>query len=285
MSVDIAKITAIVAEVAVQEILPRFRTLAREHIQTKSHAGDLVTEADLAAERELTVRLTDVLPGSVVVGEEATYHDPLILDRLADDAPVWVIDPVDGTRNFANGHEAFASVVALVHGGRTLAGWIHDPITGVTAVAEQGSGAWEGERRLRVGGQGMRLSALTASLGPMPKGLVPHLGRTVRLGSAAHDYKGLAEGRLHVAVYRRLMPWDHAAGVLLHQEAGGVSALIDQTPYVPTMVAGTLIVAPDEGIWQQVASLLGPDEMRSQVTAIRKATDKAAALRAARDAR
>lgn len=279
MNIDIARITSLLVDVAAQEILPRFRALSKEAVRTKTHAGDLVTDADLAAERELTRRLQECLPGSVVVGEEATYADPRILERLSGDAPVWVIDPVDGTRNFANGHEAFASVVALVQGGQTVAGWIHDPVNGTTATTERGSGAWEEGRRLSVTGKGNRLSSLVASLGPMPKGLVAHLGRTVRLGSAAHDYKGLAEGKLQVAVYRRLMPWDHAAGILLHSEAGGVSALIDKTPYAPTMHAGTLIVAPDEAIWQQIADLLGPDELRSQTIAIRKAQEKAASPR------
>ncbi|MGH6959102.1 MAG: inositol monophosphatase family protein, partial [Dongiaceae bacterium] len=112
--------------------------------------GDLVTVADEAVEARLAPLLTSLVPGSIVVGEEGAAADPNLLSRLFDDRPVWIIDPVDGTSNFAEGHAAFAVMVALVRGRDVLAAWIHDPVKVRTAVAAAGEGAWLGDRRLAV---------------------------------------------------------------------------------------------------------------------------------------
>src|SRR3546814_8953683 len=93
-------------------------------------SSDLVTVVDVAVEKRLTARLTDLLPGSLVVGEEAVHAEPALMDQLASDAPVWILDPIDGTRNFAHGCPVFAIMVALAQGGESIAGWILDPVSG-----------------------------------------------------------------------------------------------------------------------------------------------------------
>lgn len=262
---DPDRIRAIVSAVAREEILPRFRRLEEGQIRAKSHANDLVTDADIAAETVLGPRLSRELPGSLVIGEEAVHEDPSLLDRLTGDRPVWVIDPVDGTMNFAHGRPTFGTVVALVVGGETLQGWLHDPIRGTTVTAEKGGGAWLGGQRLHVAGKGQPLARLSGSSGFRPaKALQGRFYRHVRHSSAAHDYMAMVEGRMHFAVYRRLMPWDHAAGVLAHTEAGGYSALIGGEPYRPTLRRGTLIAAPDEAAWNEIHDLLATDPRWSQ---------------------
>jgi fructose-1,6-bisphosphatase/inositol monophosphatase family enzyme len=257
---DPQAVLAILVEVAQSEILPRFRTLGQDAVRAKSHAHDLVTDADVEAERVLTGRLADLLPGSLVVGEEAVHARPEVLDRIGGAAPVWIVDPVDGTGNFVHGRPRFATAVALTIGARTVAGWIHDPLAGVTAVVEAGAGAWlydsaGAAQRLAVSGQGQPLDALEASVTRKPRNLHGAFARVRRQGSAAHDYLALASGRLHVASFSRLMPWDHAAGVLLHAEAGGYGALVDGTPYRPTLREGTILLAPDAATWQAVAAI------------------------------
>ena len=113
--IDLDRLAAIVAETAASDIMPHFRQLAARDIRDKA-PGDLVTIADEAAETTLTRRLADLLPGSLVVGEEATAADPSILNRLSTDEPVWIIDPVDGTTNFAAGLPIFAVIVGLAQG-------------------------------------------------------------------------------------------------------------------------------------------------------------------------
>lgn len=253
--------TDLIATVAEAVILPRFRQLGSGDIRQKTGPTDLVTIADEEAEALLTRRLTDLLPGSTVVGEEATAADETVLDRLSGTDPVWVIDPVDGTLNFAAGRPAFAVIVALVAGGETRMGWIHDPLNRRTAWAAAGQGAWMQEagenRRLQVAAP-VPLAAMTGAMstrycepeaGRRLEERQAGLGPVVCLASAAHEYIRLAEGRSHYSLYHRLMPWDHAAGVLIHGEAGGYTALVDGTPYRPTVRSGGLLAAPDRDSW------------------------------------
>ena len=144
---DPEKVAQHIRETAEAEIIPRFRQLGRDDIREKK-PGDFVTLADLEAERQLTERLSALLPGSVVLGEEAAFADRGRFDLLAGAAPVWVIDPVDGTANFARGHPAFAVIVALIEQGRVRAGWIYEPLADTMVMAEAGQGAWSAGKRL-----------------------------------------------------------------------------------------------------------------------------------------
>src|SRR5258705_90267 len=138
---DIDRVSRLIEEAAAAEIMPRFRRLAAGDVREKA-PGDLVTVADEAVEARLAPQLTSLVPGSIVVGEEGAAADPDLLDRLLDDRPVWIIDPVDGTSNFAEGRPAFAVMVALARGTHVMAAWIHDPGTPRTAVAAAGEGGW-----------------------------------------------------------------------------------------------------------------------------------------------
>ncbi len=255
---DIDRVCALIRGVAQSDILPYFRNLPEGGVRRKTGPTDLVTLADEAAERALTAGLTALLPGSTTLGEEAASADPAILERLHGDAPVWVIDPVDGTLNFAGGRPLFAVIVALVRGCETLAGWIHDPCDGRMATAVKGQGARIDGRPARVA-PAVPLEAMTGalstrfceeSLGRQLAERGRALGPPACLASAAQEYLRLLDGRSHFSLYHRLMPWDHAAGVLMHAEAGGHAALLDGTPYRPAALGGGLLLAPDRASWQ-----------------------------------
>ncbi len=264
---DIEQVARIIEAVVAEEVIPRFRQLDRSEIRTKSGPGDLVTIADEACEQRLTSALTELLPGSTVVGEEGAEADPAILKRLHDSGPAWIIDPVDGTHNFAHGIERFACIVALSVGGQVAAGWIHDPVRQVTAMAEGGQGASLNGATLRAA-SGRSVSDLVATFSPPRRGdpirsmsdrLSRAVGEHLRFGCSGTDYLWLAEGRAHVALFAQLKPWDHAAGVLIHREAGGYSALLDGRPYAPTVLDGPMIVAPDPATWQAVRAIVTPE--------------------------
>lgn len=264
-------VAAIVAEIADQELMPRFRNLEDGDVRDKN-PGDPVTVADEAAERELTRRLSDLLPGSLVVGEEAASADPAVVSHLSGDAPVWIIDPVDGTTNFAAGLPIFAVIVGLAQGGRMRLACIHDPVHGETALASDGEGATLNGRRIGVaaptaaknmyGTVKLRFGdrALPLRIVERCQNVPPFMD----LRCAAHEYIALAAGRLHYALYRKLMPWDHAAGHLLHREAGGHGAHLDGAPYRvdgPDHSNGFLY-APDEASWQAlVDALIGTEPL------------------------
>jgi fructose-1,6-bisphosphatase/inositol monophosphatase family enzyme len=133
--------------VATEVLLPRFH-LAESDVTEKA-PGEIVTTADRAAEQMLTTRLTELLAGSMVVGEESVAETPALLDLLATDGQVWPIDPLDGTANFAAGHGPFGIMVALLRGGETVATWLLDPLGGTCVLAEAGGGAFVNEVRVR----------------------------------------------------------------------------------------------------------------------------------------
>ncbi len=255
---DFNAVVQIVREVAREEILPRFGTLKPHQIGRKNHPGDLVTDADIYAERALSQKLMALLPGSVVVGEESCYHNKTILDRLSQDVPVWVLDPVDGTGNFTRGCERFGVIVALIRGGCIIYGCIHDPIRNITIAGEQGGGTWSDGLRLRVP-ESPSVPAMCGTVGTsLVRTFEGKVARLVRYSSTAQDYLALLFGDIHFALYRRLLlPWDHAAGVLLHREAGGYSAMVKGCAYRPLMNDnGILLLAPDQTSWQALLPLV-----------------------------
>lgn len=250
---DPAQVAAIIREAAEAEILPRFKNLQALQIREKK-PNQLVTEADIEAEKLLSRRLLEVIPGAIV-GEEGVEHDPTLMQALDRPGVVWVIDPVDGTANFAHGNKRFAVIVALVVDGVTVAGWIHDPVPNRTVTALKGQGAWRADTRLRVSSE-VPLAQMAGSVKKRGR-VADHVLHVSRRGSAAHDYLDLVTGKLHFAHFKRLMPWDHAAGVLIHAEAGGYGAMMNGSPYVPVLHAeGQILLAPGEKSWAELAPLI-----------------------------
>lgn len=266
---DIDRLDRLLADVACAEIMPRFNRLRDGEVRTKSSATDLVTDADEAAERAIASGLHGSYPGATIVGEEAATRDPSVLDAIGGAPLAFIIDPVDGTRNFVAGLPVFAVMAAATVYGQVVAGVIHDPVSRTSAIAIRGQGAWlkredGGRRMLRVAAPApvaeMEGIVAVGFLGEPLRSVVARnsarLGSTASLRCAAHEYRLAAAGNCHVLMYNKLMPWDHAAGWLLHREAGGYSAHYDGTPYLPTRRTGGLLYAPDEASWHAVRDAL-----------------------------
>lgn len=247
---DLDKVADLIRFVAETEVMPRFNTLSVSEISTKNSPGDLVTVADVSAEQKLTELLPSLAENSVVIGEEAVFKDETLYDRLKEDKPVFIVDPIDGTTNFTDGKPEIAVVVAFVHKGETLAGWLYNPVKKIMLYGEKGAGAFIGEKKCKVSNP--------SNLGQM-HGVV---GRNVFFdasltcvpaywGSAAYNYLLVTSGGADFSVYRTasIKPWDHAAGVMLHAEAGGYTAYADGTPYLPFPEKKMLIVAPHKDAW------------------------------------
>ncbi len=263
MKVDVAKVAEIIREAAATEIMPRFRALDPSDIKEKK-PGDLVTAADRAAEDVLTRRLKAISPGALIVGEEAHESRPEALDRLADAERAWIIDPLDGTHNFAHGTPRFAVIVAFSTGGQTVAGWIHDPVNDRMALAEAGAGAMI-DSAPPPPMSTKPLSSMTVSLArrlservrQKPANQRP--AEVVRYRTVGIEYLDLVAGRIDAARYAgKLMPWDHAAGVLMHREAGGHAAFSPSgRNYALAQKPGddALIMAPSPQAWRVVRDL------------------------------
>lgn len=256
------------------EIMPRFRRLAPEAVRAKTGPLDLVTEADEAAEQVIEAGLDRLFPGCVVVGEEAASADPALLSRLAGADLAFVVDPVDGTSNFAAGVPLFGCMAAAFVRGEVAAAWIHDPLGDDTALALRGEGAWVEDAAGRPVGA-LRVAAPVpvsrmvagVSWGFMPEPLksrvaarLPRLAAAIGFRCAAHEYRLLAGGHAHLLAYYRLMPWDHAPGWLLHREAGGHAARFDGSAYEASRhTSGGLLLAPDRASWEAAHAALLAD--------------------------
>ncbi len=266
---DMDAVTEIIRETAAREIMPRFGNLAADEVMKKT-SGEVVTTADIAAEKRLAHHLKALVPESVVVGEEAADSDPNLMAALAGPEPAWLVDPVDGTRNFAHGKPCFAIIVAFCKGGRAVAGWINDPVNDLTIWAAVGKGAWLGRQRLKAAAPAV-FGEMTGSLRQRLRkrfqertkaGLGAAPAKIVHYHCTGREYQDLARGKLHFCHYpRRLKPWDHAAGVLIHREAGGFSALTGgRRPYRPAAPPvgdkTALLLAPDETSWDTLNTVL-----------------------------
>ncbi len=269
--VDIARVADVIREVAVAEIMPRWRNLSAGDIASKAASGSLVTIADHAAEAALTTQLAALLPGSIVIGEEAVAADPGVLERFGSAEPVWVIDPIDGTRKFTEGKTSFDVMVVLMQGGRGIAAWIYAPAEGKLYMGEVGAGVVriaDGQAAERITARpGRSLSELTGILtsrGFLNRGLpdpenVRHRFRQYAPPiCAGHNYSRILDGECDFLIGFATLPWDHLPGLMLAGEAGFHHARHDGRPFAPLDSKGGLLIAPDEASWRDILAALLP---------------------------
>jgi len=259
---EIDSVLALLRGVSAAEIMPRFKHLALEDVRTKSGPLDPVTVADEAAERALTAGLRALFPETDVIGEESVATNPDLLNRLKAPGKVWVIDPIDGTSNYASDLPLFGVMLALVEADEVLAGFIHDPVCDDTALALRGEGAWmiapDGARKAMRVADPAPVAKMTGSISwrymrqPLRAHVMSRLDRLAGVTDyrcSAHQYRMLAAGHCHMQMFRRLYPWDHAAGFLIHREAGGYARRFDGSAYRPSEIEGGLLLAPDAASW------------------------------------
>jgi fructose-1,6-bisphosphatase/inositol monophosphatase family enzyme len=261
---DIGWLSGLLAEAARTEILPRFRRLGSDDIRLKTSAADLVTDADVNAERVITAAIAERYPDALVVGEESCEIDDTLLPKLAGAKLAFVIDPVDGTFNFASGVPLFGVMLAVVVEGETVAGIIHDPIGKDFLIGVRGAGAYiqaDGAKSAVRVAAPVPVSGMTGALSwqfleePERSRVARNQAKCLsQIGyrCAAHEYRVIASGHVHFALFGKVMPWDHLAGILILEEAGGYAARLDGTPYRPGHVDGGLLVAPDKPSWNEL---------------------------------
>ena len=256
----------IVRNVAKQEILPRFRDLSSESVATKSGFDDLVTVADLAAEKAMTEQFNTLMPDALVVGEESVAADASVLDKLDSDKLVFVIDPIDGTWNYANGLPTFGVLIAVAYAGETIFGMLYDVMNDDWIEASKGEGAWF----VRPDGTKRRLTIRTTVADDNLVGmfspflfkdeelrrhaalLQPKYARTIALRCCCHEYRTMVQGNVDFSISPKPNVWDHAAGILAYQEAGGVVRMMDGSDYRPTIRHGVIIAGRNEDVVEAI---------------------------------
>nr|WP_298896012.1 inositol monophosphatase family protein [uncultured Altererythrobacter sp.] len=240
-------------------ILPRYQNLTSSEIDEKS-ADDFVTVADHEAEEMLSEGLAAIDGSLDIVGEEASHADNSVMDRLSGDC--WIIDPLDGTHNFTHGKPPFGIIIARASGGLCEAGWIYDCLSGRFCHTQRGAGAFvDGEPiKSRPTGRDMPVAAISRIFlteeqrALVDAKLAPYYELADIPRCAAEQYPRLALGENDVSSFKRTLAWDHAAGVLWLNEAGGKACRLDGSEYrVDESDKPGLIGASSPAIWDEFA--------------------------------
>jgi len=269
-------VSSAIRSAAEHAILPRFRALSSAAIIEKS-PGDWVTDADRETEALLTSALTTLEPGVPIIGEEAMAADATPMEDAHTHERMWVIDPVDGTNSFIDGSPDFATMVALVESNEVTASWIWQPVHGRMFTAARGNGSyengipivspvprldpasWFGVLRTRM----MPADLRDAVIAGFDAAKLKH----TPVSAAGVVYPMTVTGQLTHALYWRTLPWDHAPGSLLAQEAGLVVARLDGSPYRPWDGRLGLLTAASQQIWDTVRAAL-PDDLPDEATGV-----------------
>ncbi len=266
MTIDASAVEAILREVGEAVVLPRFGRLAEDEIRTKSSPSDVVTDIDVAAEAMLRERLFAIRPDAEFIGEEIAAADPSIVAAISGPGAFWIVDPLDGTRNFVRNIREFGTIVALVENGRTEAGWIYAIPAKACAVSLRGKGAkWNGAsivpncRSVASPLQGLRSTGWLSERWRLriERGLSDRV-QSRQGNCAAYAYIALARGEVDFKISSRIHPWDHAAGALILSETGGSAKFIDdEAAYSPADSADRPLLAVSSGRdWAAIRSLL-----------------------------
>ncbi|MGB7656171.1 MAG: inositol monophosphatase family protein [Novosphingobium sp.] len=257
-----AAMHALLRDVSARAILPHYQTLSAGQIEAKA-ADDVVTVADTEAEDMLAEGLARIIPGLPIVGEEAAHADPAVLDRLS--SACWIVDPLDGTNNFAAGKPPFGIIIAMADGGEAHTGWIYDPLSDRLCIAHKGKGAFINGEKIQACSTGQEPPVAAISLvfmdpaqrAAMKDHIAPHYGLVDIPRCAAEQYPRLVLGVNDCSIFERTLAWDHAAGVLFVNEAGGKAARPDGRPYrVDEAHLPGLIGAASERLWDDLAGRL-----------------------------
>lgn len=253
-------VEAVLRDAAARAVMPRYQQLGAGDIEDKA-PDDLVTIADKEAELLLAEGLAAILPEATIIGEEACDADPALMNRLGD-ALCWIIDPIDGTNNFAAGKPPFGLMVALAEAGETIGGWIYDPLRDRLCRAQKGGGAWIDDEQVfaRPSGQTPPIAAISlifadpARRAALQSHIAPHYTLVDIPRCAAEQYPRLVLGENDLTIFERTLAWDHAAGVLFLNEAGGKVARPDGAPYrVDEHLRPSLIGAASPALWDELA--------------------------------
>jgi myo-inositol-1(or 4)-monophosphatase len=248
-----------IAREAGRKMLSSYR---QDHAVIFKGEVDLVTQVDLDCEALIRRRLAEHFPDDAILAEEGGATGDVGAARR------WIVDPLDGTTNFAHGHPFFSVSIALELEGVLSVGVVHAPVLSVTWSARRGGGVWRNEAPARVSRVESLLGGLCASGFPYDRRTNPdnnadEWGTVLRrcqgvrrCGSAAMDLAMVADGTIDGYWEKRLNPWDMAAGVLLVQEAGGRCEGLDGSPIPPWPKT---IVASNGLIHDELVEILTPD--------------------------
>lgn len=260
MRCDLNKLQGIIIAAGREELLPRYAHVERAH----KADGSVLTEADLAVQERIAGQLQAHWPDTVFLGEEMDADEQQA--TLSSDKPVWCLDPLDGTRNFASGMPYYCIALALLEESAVTVGVVYDPVRDECFAASRGQGAWLNNEPLKTEPSGLTLGQTTGLIdfkrldSPLATRLateIPYASQR-SFGSVGLDWCWIATGRCHVYLHGRSNLWDYAAGQLILAEAGGYSCTLEGEPvFVRSLAQRSSVAAVDESLFNAWTEWLG----------------------------
>lgn len=253
-------VAKIIKRVAKEEISPRYQNVTREH---KSD-GSVITEADLAMQRRIAEALKAEWPEYAFLGEEMSAQEHADLFATTKNG-LWVLDPLDGTSNFAAGIPYFSVSLALIQDGEITLGVVYDPMRDECFTAAKGQGAYlNGERMTPCEFDfPMKKSIAVIDYKRLTDGLrqqlvaSPPYSSQRSFGSVALDWCWMAAGRGHLYLHGSAKLWDYAAGYLVMLESGGNACTLEGEPvFNGTMNGRSAVGSSDKKFFEQWQSWL-----------------------------
>lgn len=260
MEFPIDELRRLVASAASAELLPRYADVSR----ARKVDGSVVTEADLVMQQRIGRELAARWPETALLGEEMAGTEQAAI--LRSGRPVWLLDPLDGTSNFASGVPFFSVSLALLEAGRIRLGIVYDPIREECFSAVAGGGAFIDGQPLRARRSDISLRQSIALVDfkrlapPLATRLAsaPPYASQRSFGSIALDWCWIAARRGHVYLHGRQHLWDYAAGWLILNEAGGYSATLDgDAVFINALSPRSAVAACDDVMFREWAAWLG----------------------------
>jgi myo-inositol-1(or 4)-monophosphatase len=260
------RLRGVVISAAREELLPRFARVERG----RKADGSIITKADLVVQQRIAAELLKHWPDTVFLGEEMSAAEQDAL--LHQDKPLWCLDPLDGTSNFAAGIPYFSVSLALLEQGRVVTGIVYDPVRDECFTALRGRGAWLNGSVLTSVCAGVTLQQATSLVDfkRLPRELAVRLVSEIpyasqrSFGSVALDWCWIAAGRCHVYLHGRQNIWDYAAGNLVLQEAGGhATTLAGEPVFVNALQPRSAVAALDADLFGEWTRWLGIDAGKS----------------------
>jgi len=264
IDINIKKLIQIVSSVAKHELLPRF---AKVHHQFKND-GSIVTEADVITQKRLSEQLLQHWPETVLLGEEMSIEEQATI--LSSDNPVWCLDPLDGTSNFAAGIPYFAVSLSLMSKGMVVLGLVYDPIRDECFFAQDNTGAevlaYLNDKPLVRKNTSVSLSQSIAIVDfkRLSNALATRIvterpfASQRNFGASALDWCWLAAGRGHVYLHGKQNLWDYAAGELIFRSSNGISSTLNgEAVFMKTLEKRSVVAAVNSDLFSEWSSWLG----------------------------
>lgn len=253
MHINLTTIKNIIKKASIEELLPRFTQVSG---QLKSD-GSVVTEADLAMQNRLETELLKQHTGSILLSEEMTPDEQQ--NALNSESPVWCLDPLDGTSNYAAGIPYFAVSLSLIQNGKVIMGLVYDPMRDECFSATENEPALLNDKELKTNQEITDLKRAIAIIdfkrleSDLSVRLVQEqpFASQRNFGASALDWCWLAANRGHVYCHGKQNIWDYSAGQFIFEKAGGVSCTLDgESVFVNRLEGRSVVAGVNEGLFE-----------------------------------